>query len=450
MPVDELDNKINVNISRLSTSFSQLLESTQILSLKFNLEPILYLIPGAAQGITTVLLGHPLDTSKTRLQAADHPIFRNLKSRSSLMVIKQMVAEEGVRSLYRGAAPPLLLMTLKRSFQFAFWDIIRQPKEGKSVTTPSTFSVATASSSRSDSDLSMLSSVHNSNTYNIDQTTQLNEESSLLGSYLSSAKRQVETNNYLSGALSGALGATLGCPMHVIKIQTQNTSSGFSTAGAARHHTNSFYCTMYILREEGITGLYRGFRFQVLKDTFFAGTYLGLYETSRQAIEKIEGSMMSNCISQGSTDENSTHNGCDSTCKSCSGGAKACDVVNARHSANNECVAGKSHISNTPNISPQTQGSSISVFAAGSLACCVTWTILYPLDTLKTVVQARKETTFVNFIRETSWRNHRQVYRGLGASLLRAGPISGIAMVVYEKTKAWSNSIREKTTLRSI
>ncbi|XP_050340970.1 uncharacterized protein LOC126767543, partial [Bactrocera neohumeralis] len=77
-------------------------------------------LPGAAQGATAVLLGHPLDTAKTRMQTSGPNA-----QHSALVTIARMARHEGPRSLFRGCTPPLLMEGMKRSLQFALWDTFR-------------------------------------------------------------------------------------------------------------------------------------------------------------------------------------------------------------------------------------------------------------------------------------------------------------------------------------
>lgn len=262
------------------------------------------LIPGAAQGCATVLLGHPLDTMKTRMQAGGP-----LATSSLLRTGFTMLRVEGPRSFYRGATPPLLMEGAKRSVQFALWDIFR----GNSPTTRL--------------------SAHGAD----DSGTEAIQWSEMM-------RRRFGENAFLSGALAGGIGTIIGCPMHVIKIQTQNESAATTR--------NAWSCAVNIRRREGLRGYYRGFPFHFVKDIFFAGCYLGLYDALRD------------------------------------------------------------------HTFP---------FVAGAAASVATWALLYPLDTIKTVVQARHADELGSILRSPT-----RLYRGLLASLLRAGPVAGASMVVYE------------------
>lgn len=68
---------------------------------------------GYAYGLTTVVVGQPLDTIKTRMQAMPQSA-----GRSMVGVGRDVFAREGIRGLYRGGLPLLMGGGLMRSAQF--------------------------------------------------------------------------------------------------------------------------------------------------------------------------------------------------------------------------------------------------------------------------------------------------------------------------------------------
>jgi hypothetical protein len=71
-------------------------------------------IAGFAYGTTTVIVGQPLDTIKTRMQA--------LGTSSALMTAKTIVLNDGIRGLYRGGSVLVLGGSLIRSTQFGVYE----------------------------------------------------------------------------------------------------------------------------------------------------------------------------------------------------------------------------------------------------------------------------------------------------------------------------------------
>lgn len=67
-------------------------------------------LSGASYGLTTVIVGQPLDTVKTRMQG--------LSSSSASHILRDLYSKEGIRGLYRGGLPLMLGGSIMRSAQF--------------------------------------------------------------------------------------------------------------------------------------------------------------------------------------------------------------------------------------------------------------------------------------------------------------------------------------------
>lgn len=74
-------------------------------------------VSGMVYGITSTAVGQPFDTVKTRMQARPE----NLRT-SALETGAQLFRAEGIRGLYRGAAPIFIGGGFMRSFQFGMYD----------------------------------------------------------------------------------------------------------------------------------------------------------------------------------------------------------------------------------------------------------------------------------------------------------------------------------------
>lgn len=72
------------------------------------------LLPGAAHSLSTIIVGYPFDTVKTRLQLGLH---RSLRS-----CVWEMLQKEGLGSFYRGSAMPLCTLVAKRPLEFAVFE----------------------------------------------------------------------------------------------------------------------------------------------------------------------------------------------------------------------------------------------------------------------------------------------------------------------------------------
>ncbi|KAJ7076558.1 hypothetical protein B0H15DRAFT_790457 [Mycena belliarum] len=71
-------------------------------------------IAGGFGGASAVLVGHPFDLTKTRLQTASAGVYTG-----AIDVVKKTVAKDGITGLYRGMVPPLLGVT--PIFAISFW-----------------------------------------------------------------------------------------------------------------------------------------------------------------------------------------------------------------------------------------------------------------------------------------------------------------------------------------
>jgi len=76
-------------------------------------------------------------------------------------------------------------------------------------------------------------------------------------------------------------------------------------------------------------------------------------------------------------------------------------------------------------------------FLSGGLASLMLWTLLYPIDLIKTQIQAQRHPTIRESVRVTvSAHGILGLWKGLGTVYLRVLPTSAVAMAAYEATKA--------------
>jgi solute carrier family 25 carnitine/acylcarnitine transporter 20/29 len=82
-------------------------------------EGVAALISGALYGVSNSLVGHPLDTIKTKMQ-----VVSEYQKMTMLESIKMLFKTEGVRGFFRGVFPPMLGGSFFRSSQFAAFESI--------------------------------------------------------------------------------------------------------------------------------------------------------------------------------------------------------------------------------------------------------------------------------------------------------------------------------------
>eukprot|EP00930_Biecheleria_cincta_P034282 TRINITY_DN23708_c0_g1_i1.p1 TRINITY_DN23708_c0_g1~~TRINITY_DN23708_c0_g1_i1.p1 ORF type:complete len:301 (-),score=37.36 TRINITY_DN23708_c0_g1_i1:454-1311(-) len=77
---------------------------------------------GILYGATNAVVGHPMDTVKSKMQAQSG--FIHGQSSSMLGVIKRVWQTEGIPGFFRGVVPPLLGSSVYRSSQFAVFEMV--------------------------------------------------------------------------------------------------------------------------------------------------------------------------------------------------------------------------------------------------------------------------------------------------------------------------------------
>jgi len=84
-------------------------------------ENIKSFVAGGFGGVCAVLVGHPFDLTKTRLQTASPGAYTG-----AIDVVKKTLARDGVTGLYRGMVPPLLGVTPIFAISFWAYDMSKQ------------------------------------------------------------------------------------------------------------------------------------------------------------------------------------------------------------------------------------------------------------------------------------------------------------------------------------
>lgn len=137
-------------------------------------------------------------------------------------------------------------------------------------------------------------------------------------------------------------------------------------------HRNLRHCINHIYNSRGISGFFEGFKVNMFKDCLFGGLYLGTM------------GYLSNCQT-------------------------------------NHQLYFDTH---------PYQANIISLFKGG-IAGCVTWTILFPIDTIKTTIQSGLG--FNVFINNVNTLGPLYMWRGLKPVIIRTFPASALSMLIYDK-----------------
>mmetsp|Transcript_88852 Transcript_88852/g.229189 ORF Transcript_88852/g.229189 Transcript_88852/m.229189 type:complete len:215 (+) Transcript_88852:15-659(+) len=174
----------------------------------------------------------------------------------------------------------------------------------------------------------------------------------------------------LAGVIGGLAAAPVTAPMELVKCRVQVSGTGGSSL------TKEWQVCSNVWQREGFRGLACGMPLTACRDALHRGSYFATFELTARAM--------------------------------------------ARHEGREASAARPFHVS----------------MLAGSLAGIVAWLPVYPLDVIKTHWQTGRRfnaDSLVGMLRsglaaEGGW----WLTRGLGATLLRAGPLNAIVFTVYE------------------
>lgn len=202
------------------------------------------------------------------------------------------------------------------------------------------------------------------------------------------------TKNAVCGGITGLITSLLLCPVEHVKIRLQTTQLSNLTLNSNSSSSSSLQVAKQILNSEhgGVRGLYRGFSATILRQALSFSVYFPVYNIMKNAI-------------------GSSYN-------------------NTNNSNNN----------NNNTDSPWWSSA-----LAGGLAGCLSWTIVYPIDVIKSRIQSlpmdhyattpARERSFYFMARNIA-RNEGFASlifsRGLAVTILRAFPVNGTIFFVYE------------------
>lgn len=183
----------------------------------------------------------------------------------------------------------------------------------------------------------------------------------------------------LAGVGTGAIQSLILSPVELVKIRLQLQGSNYTRSKQADRYKGPTDVARSILRREGLRGIYRGLSITVLRDAPSHGFYFWTYECMREQL----------------------HPGC----------------------------------------RKNGQESLQTMLVAGGLAGVASWVCCYPLDVVKTRLQAQspspssvlKYNGIVDcFYKSVKADGYSVLWRGLGAAVARAFVVNGAIFAAYE------------------
>ncbi|XP_053700093.1 mitochondrial basic amino acids transporter-like isoform X1 [Synchiropus splendidus] len=170
---------------------------------------------GCIGGAAGVLVGHPFDTVKVRLQVqnVDKPLYRG-----TYHCFQSIVRQESVFGLYKGIGSPMMGLTFINAIVFGV--------QGNTMR--------------------------------------------LLGN-------DTPLNQFLAGSAAGAIQCVICCPMELAKTRMQMQGTG-EKKSSRRLYKNSLDCLARIYRREGVRGVNRGMVTTLIRETPGFGVYFWSYD----------------------------------------------------------------------------------------------------------------------------------------------------------------------------
>ncbi|KAF2771292.1 mitochondrial carrier protein [Teratosphaeria nubilosa] len=209
-------------------------------------------IAASSSSMLSTFTAFPLDLVKSRMQSYDT---------SFALTIKDAYKAEGLIAFWRGVLPPLVSVTLVRTFSFSIYQRAKYSfdKAITKATGQSPLAIANAPGSYP-------------NLYTL----------ACFGA---------------AGATSGALITTFSCPFELTKLNQQLAGKmareanhpGSASRAVDVKQAGSFNTARRLFQERGIKGLYVGYRLHMLRDTIGTAIYFITYESAKQLMANARG-----------------------------------------------------------------------------------------------------------------------------------------------------------------
>ncbi|KAJ8290507.1 hypothetical protein GJAV_G00013780 [Gymnothorax javanicus] len=172
-------------------------------------------VGGCFGGAAGVLVGHPFDTVKVRLQVQNvkRPLYHG-----TFHCFQSIVRQESIFGLYKGIGSPMMGLTFINAVVFG-----------------------------------------------------------VQGNTMRWLGKDTPLNQFLAGAAAGAIQSVICCPMELAKTRMQMQGTGGKTS-KHKTYKNSLDCLLQIYKKEGVRGINRGMVSTLIRETPAFGVYFLSYD----------------------------------------------------------------------------------------------------------------------------------------------------------------------------
>lgn len=190
--------------------------------------------------------------------------------------------------------------------------------------------------------------------------------------------RETTYTHFISGAFAGAVQSIVCAPMELAKTQMQVQSIGKRAKKTENMYKSSVDCIKKIYRNHGLKGCYKGMTLTLMRETPAFGCYFATYDILTSSFL----------------------------------------VVNKNETYQLSCI--------------------LKMMLAGGLAGIISWVIPYPIDVLKSRLQADRfdnsnyRGTIDCLKKGIQTEGPRLLYRGLNSTIVRAFPVNAATFAVVQ------------------
>ncbi|EPS68950.1 hypothetical protein M569_05818, partial [Genlisea aurea] len=187
-------------------------------------------VAGMMAGLATVIVGHPFDTVKVKLQKHNTGA-AGVKYRGALHCAVRVLKTEGVKGLYRGATSSFVGMAFESSLAFGIYSQAKQLLQAGDSERPDPVAAATA------------------------------------------------------GAVAGGIISFVICPSELLKCRMQVQVADSSLRGGNRYD-GPMDCAIRTVKNEGLSGLFRGGGATFLRESIANAVFFCTYEHLRYYLHR--------------------------------------------------------------------------------------------------------------------------------------------------------------------
>lgn len=182
---------------------------------------------GFAAGVATVLIGHPFDTVKVKLQTQNTEV-STVRYRNAANCILAILKTEGLKGFYRGASSSFVGVALESSVLFGAYSQMRSALQGREGGEPELFSIVPAA------------------------------------------------------AVGGACISMILCPTELVKCRLQvQVNEGGTSSLRVQRYDGPLDCLQKTIKNSGVQGVFRGGVSTLLRECTGNSFFFATYEFSR-------------------------------------------------------------------------------------------------------------------------------------------------------------------------